>query len=258
LKSLIYSRLGDDDIRDGNTPVDPALKLYVGCHCLINGNCNVKEGLANGTMCRVISIRRKENTPMGWRNYDGKKVFFINVNEIDYIEFEHYPPSSEQRKILEKMSILEKKHTKENDTTLVSLKTRLDQISKQRRFRLKPKNFYPVFSYHALTKNCSIPKKHQMKMKAKIKQIPVILNDATTGYKLQGSSKNQIILQTIDYGTNGWIYTALSRVRSLEGLFLSSKIDFKKFVDGLKKTITDLAAFDRRMKAKVPRKAGVP
>jgi hypothetical protein len=97
-----------------------------------------------------------------------------------------------------------------------------------------------------------------MKMKAKIKQIPIILNDATTGYKLQGSSKNQIILQTIDYGTSGWIYTALSRVRRLEGLFLSSKIDFKKFVDGLKKTITDLAAFDRRMKAKVPRKAGMP
>ena len=30
-------------------------------------------------------------------------------------------------------------------------------------------------------------------------QFPIILNDATTGYKLQGSSKNQIILQTIDY-----------------------------------------------------------
>jgi hypothetical protein len=106
-------------------------------------------------------------------------------------------------------------------------------------------------------KNCSIPKKHQTRIKAKMRQFPIILNDATTGYKLQGSSKNQIILQTIDYGTSGWIYTALSRVRRLEGLFLSSKIDFKKFVDGFKKTIADLVAFDRRMQAKIPGKAGV-
>jgi hypothetical protein len=49
----------------------------------------------------------------------------------------------------------------------------------------------------------------------------------------------------------------LSRVRRLEGLFLSSKIDFKKFVDGFKKTIADLVAFDRRMQAKIPGKAGV-
>ena len=93
-------------------------------------------------------------------------------------------------------------------------------------------------------------------MKAKIRQFPVILNDATTGYKLQGSSKNQIIIQTIDYKTSGWIYTALSRVRRLEGLFLSSKIDFKKFADGLKKTMADLIAFDRRMEAKIPGKTG--
>jgi hypothetical protein len=39
----------------------------------------------------------------------------------------------------------------------------------------------------------------------------------------------------ISVQTSGWIYTALSRVRRWEGLFLSSKIDFKRFVDGLKK-----------------------
>ena len=57
----------------------------------------------------------------------------------------------------------------------------------------------------------------------------------------------------ISVQTSGWIFTALSRVRRLEGLFLSSKIDFKRFVDGLKKTTADLATFDRRMEAKIPK-----
>ena len=85
-----------------------------------------------------------------------------------------------------------------------------------------------------------------------MRQFPVILNDATTGYKLQGSSKNQIILQSLDYGTSGWIYTALSRVRKLVGLFLCEKINFRKFALKDRKTRRDLAAFYDRIKTKIP------
>jgi hypothetical protein len=85
-----------------------------------------------------------------------------------------------------------------------------------------------------------------------MKQFPVILNDATTGYKLQGSSKNQIILHSLDYTTSGWIYTALSRVRKLCGLFLCEKINYRKFALKDVKTRRDLASFDSRIQTKIP------
>jgi hypothetical protein len=103
-----------------------------------------------------------------------------------------------------------------------------------------------------LRRNCDVQKKYRTRIKAKMTQFQVILNDATTGYKLQGSPKNQIIIQTVDYQTSGWIYTALSRVRCLEGLFLTSKIDFRQFSLRYETTRADLLAFDRRMQAKVP------
>jgi hypothetical protein len=40
LRNLIYSRLGDCHLKDQQKMIDPALtlKLYVGCHCMINDN----------------------------------------------------------------------------------------------------------------------------------------------------------------------------------------------------------------------------
>ena len=253
LKSLVYSRLGDDDVRELNKPIDPALKLYVGAHCMINENDNVKEGLANGTMCRVVSIKRKSNEKMEWRNYDGRKVFYLNATDVEYIEFEHYPPSPEQKKILDELIELNAhEKTNQNIQHATVLENKLEELSRKRRFKLKPKAFYPVFSFQSLSKNSLFSKKHETRIRAKMTQFPVILNDATTGFKLQGSSKNQIILQTIDYRNNGWIYTALSRVRKLKGLFLSSKIDFRKFSVRYEATRADLESFDRRMKEKIP------
>jgi hypothetical protein len=73
LRNLIYARLGDCHLKDQKKMIDPALKLYVGCHCMINDNDDIKEGRANGTVCRVISIKRKNTSPLQWKNYDGKK-----------------------------------------------------------------------------------------------------------------------------------------------------------------------------------------
>jgi hypothetical protein len=159
IKSLIYSRLGDDDVKDQNKPVDPALKLYVGAHCLINENDNVKEGRANGTMCRVVSIKRKTNEQMEWRNYDGRKVFCLNVRDIQYIEFEHYPPTAEQRKIMDQLAKLEEIQENKHDNKIITLHQKLDELSKRRRFKLKPKNFYVTFYLHSLRRNCDVQKK---------------------------------------------------------------------------------------------------
>ena len=82
--------------------------------------------------------------------------------------------------------------------------------------------------------------------------LPKFSSSESLEFKLQRSSKNQIILQSLDYGTSGWIYTALSRVRKLVGLFLCEKINFRKFALKDGKTRRDLAAFDDRIKTKIP------
>ena len=59
---------------------------------------------------------------------------------------------------------------------------------------------------------------------------PVVSNHATTGHKLQGKSMDQLVIAQWSKVRN-WAYVVLSRVRTLEGLFLTepipSNIDFK-------------------------------
>ena len=52
-----------------------------------------------------------------------------------------------------------------------------------------------------------------------ITQIPVNMNDATTGHKLQGMSVDNLLVMTWSFMEN-WIYVVLSRMRALKGLFL--------------------------------------
>jgi hypothetical protein len=49
---------------------------------------------------------------------------------------------------------------------------------------------------------------------------PVNNNLATTGHKLQGMTKKFLIVSSINYSTANSIYVVLSRVTSLDGLFL--------------------------------------
>jgi hypothetical protein len=99
--------------------------LYVGAHCLINENDNVKEGRANGTMCRVVSIKRKTNEQMEWRNHDGRKVFCLNVRDI-------HPPTAEQRKIMDQLAKLEEIQENKHDNKIITLRQKLDELSKRR------------------------------------------------------------------------------------------------------------------------------
>jgi hypothetical protein len=55
-------------------------------------------------------------------------------------------------------------------------------------------------------------------------QLPVNLNDATTGHKLQEMTKTQLIIKSWSYSP-GWVYTTISRVRTRDGLFLMEALD---------------------------------
>jgi hypothetical protein len=75
----------------------------------------------------------------------------------------------------------------------------------------------------------NIPKKDQETCKCTVEQFPVNLNDATTGHKLQGISKDELIVQSWSYRTSGWPYTVVSRVRKFLGLYLNEKLDYRKY-----------------------------
>ena len=55
-------------------------------------------------------------------------------------------------------------------------------------------------------------------------QFPINNGLATTGHKLQGMTKQYFIVSQLNYSTPNWIYVVLSRVTSLDRLFLLQPI----------------------------------
>jgi hypothetical protein len=66
------------------------LKLYIGAHVMVNNNDLLKShGIGNGSMARVKRVQLKSTaTNPGWKNWEGKKVYCVSVNDVEYIEIE--------------------------------------------------------------------------------------------------------------------------------------------------------------------------
>ena len=58
-----------------------------------------------------------------------------------------------------------------------------------------------------------------VKINFKIEQFEFLINNATTGHKLQGMSKYILVVTDYWYKTINWVYVVLSRLRTLKGLF---------------------------------------
>ena len=85
-------------------------------------------------------------------------------------------------------------------------------------FRLSPQEF--IFK----TKLPSPTGEREIGMKAL--QLPIIVNNATTGHKLQGSTVNSIFVHQWSTKRN-WNYVVLSRVREMKGLFARKHLPCK-------------------------------
>ena len=79
-----------------------------------------------------------------------------------------------------------------------------------------------------------------------LQYLPVIINHATTGHKLQGKTvKTLVIVEWSKY--KNWAYVVLSRVKTLSGLFLTKPLpddinfepatDYLEMMENLRKTI---------------------
>ena len=146
----------------------------------------------------------------------------------------------------------EKPHDEQLRREIEALEKTLASLIASRRFRIKSKRFYCTFFddiIHPVERGFfrTQPKDRQ-KRKVILVQFPISLNDATTAHKLQGASKQNLIVNNWHY-SHGWVYTVLSRVRARIGLFLMKPLEFKK--DRFT-TPDDLRAFDHRMSMKIP------
>ena len=262
IRHRIYTRCGDSDVSFGTKHIDPAIKWYTGAHCMVNDNDNIAEGRANGTMCRGVSTKKKINE-LRWKNFDGKKVYTINVCDTNYIQCEHFPPTLQQRKLQERILELNQKLQESDNSSEVSmqishLQKKLDRISVSRQFKLYPKEYTCTIDKNILTTDddlyrgnrlSGIPKR---KCRVKLQQYPINLNDATTGHKLQGMTKNTLIVRDWSFQP-GWLYTNLSRVRTLNGLFLNKELNpTAKKIETSVSLSRDLVNFQYRMKLKIP------
>lgn len=169
---------------------DPLLCLFSGCFLMGGENEDVKNGIANGTTSTFEKIIFKNNAMPTPMKMHGKWVYGVNIDEVDYLVLRWHDCCF-------------------HGTFKVH--------PRQRKFRVQ----YPIDE----------PGFRSLRVAANIKMtfFPVVLNHATTGHKLQGKSLNQLVVAEWSAVKN-WAYVVLSRVRTLDGLYLlrpiPSHIDF--------------------------------
>ena len=99
------------------------------------------------------------------------------------------------------------------------IEKKLEKARNARTFRLEPQTFKPVWVTVAPS-NLIL---ETMSMKCAITQMPINASDTITGHNLQGLTKDNLIVYAWNKSTI-WIYVVLSRVRTLNGLFLMKKL----------------------------------
>jgi hypothetical protein len=92
LRHRIITTCGDADIMAGTKHIDPALCICIGSHiiCINNNHLKDKVPIGNGTICRVIGIKLKEELQSyKWKNYYGRKVWTVNASDVEWVQCEH-------------------------------------------------------------------------------------------------------------------------------------------------------------------------
>jgi hypothetical protein len=196
---FFYENCAESDIDTGRQGrMDPVLKLYDGCEVMLTENTDVISGLANGTQAIVQKVVVNPEAEMFYvKIEDNIRVRAVYASDIEYIQLRH-------------------KNTNIMPPT----------------FQIKPKQtsfqaFLPIPNFPHERQNKS--KKDTIPMQAT--QIPIVVNNATTGHKLQGTSVTSLFVHSWYYGKN-WPYVVLSRVQKLSGLYLRTKIskDLSKYM----------------------------
>ena len=174
--------------------MDPALKLYTGIELMLTKNVAVARGEANGTRGILEKVFLKPGQQPFHMDINGRKVPTVRAGQVDHLILRHVKNSSRAG-------------------------TTIKVLPEARKFQAQ----YPLpeqFKYSAKTTKSSY------QISAQAIQLPVVVNTATTGYKLQGCSVDNIyVVELKGRGPiKNWEYVMLSRVKTRGGLFLKHKI----------------------------------
>ena len=193
----------EDSIRNLN---DKRLKTVGNLYCILGApyivgkNESVVNGIANGTQALLHSIHLKNSAQPRIVNLQGhKQVHAVYANEVHSLIFQH------------------------TTTNWASAAT----------FPSLPLGCFPIVPIgHNISCRIGIDKKL---CTLRVRQFPCANALVMTGHRVQGQTVDSIILGDISthhqYGSTGWIYVILSRVRSLKGLVTLTRLveDPKKF-----------------------------
>jgi hypothetical protein len=222
VQDILHSTCCDAHVTGGRGDTqkhDPMLKLYVGCPVMLTENQDVKNSLANGSMCTFVGVELKNGkgpADMGYVSIDGYYVRSIDASDVKYIVLE----------------------LQENKIEGQAGKT----------VKLKPKRITckARFPFPSLLETRITHRTKRENIKIQLTQIPVNISNARTVHKLQGRSIDNLFVSCLNY-TDNWIYVALSRVKTSKGLFLRHKINRSR-VKPMKKECKDMYTFFRKTK----------
>ncbi len=97
LRHRIITSCRDANVMMGSKHIDPALCIYIGAYliCIDNKHLTYKVPWGNGTLCRVLGVKLKENAQSyKYKNYYGKKVWTVNAADVEWVECEHVNKTS--------------------------------------------------------------------------------------------------------------------------------------------------------------------
>jgi hypothetical protein len=188
-RHLLWSQCKDTDITVGGKKnkkyVDPFLKLYENIPLMYTENSNVPNGEANGTLSRLIKVYLRHETTED--NFSLMNIDGFWVRTIDASKVDH---------------LLCQIHGTDAELKVYA---QTNQCIIKFPLTIIPGN-----------------RKHQLV--AVMNRFPVLPNHAATGHKLQGQTKENLLISAWFYGKN-WLYIVRSRIKQLSGLFLRTPID---------------------------------
>ena len=127
-------------------------------------------------------------------------MWTVNANDVEWVECKHVNKTGSIIQLetnindwtyqLELAKTDNQAQKQEIQTNLQNQKNKLAKIMSERKFKLGPEQFTPILSLKLYNTN---PKKP---FGCKMKKIPANSNNATTGHKLQGMSKELLIVSS--------------------------------------------------------------
>ena len=183
-RKVLFEECSEANCKIGNQMATPFLCLFAGCNLMVTQNLEVLDGIANGTTCLLRKVVLKPESQLAKIQLYSCWVNSVSIDDVEHIEVEW-----------------------------------LDCDKFVGTFRLTSQNgtfrvMYPI---------CEFGVNQRVNTNIEFRYFPVIVNHATTGHKLQGKTVASLVIAEWSKKKN-WAYVVLSRVKTLDGLFMTHPI----------------------------------